>query len=72
MTTKNKKAKDVDILDNELDIDNMKFKKNPFAKKFTLKDKIDLCIDTLYEDSNISKNSFYKQFEKQLKVFYNA
>ena len=69
MITKNKKTTDYDLLDNELDVDNMKFKKNPFAKKFTLKDKINLCIDTLFEDSKISKNSFYKQFEKQLKVF---
>ena len=31
--TKNKKTTDYDLLDNELDVDNMKFKKNPFAKK---------------------------------------
>lgn len=59
----------VDPLDNEIDFSHMKIEKAPF--KFSLKEKINLWLETLYDGSNISKNVFYNEVENSLKEFCN-
>ena len=57
----------VDPLEKELDFTHMKIEKAPY--KFSLKEKINVWLDTLYDGSEISKDTFYNEVEKSLKEF---
>lgn len=56
-----------DPLDKEIDFSHVKIEKNPYH--FDMSEKINLWIDTLYADSNLSKDSFYNQVENSLRKF---
>lgn len=57
----------IDPLDKELDFSHMKIVKAPY--KFSLKEKIKVWLDTLYDGVELSKDSFYDEVETSLKEF---
>ena len=58
-----------DPLDRELDFSHMKIEKAPY--KFSLKEKINVWLDTLYDGVKLSKDNFYNEVENSLKEFCN-
>lgn len=56
-----------DPLDKTIDVKNMKIVKNPY--KFDFDEKVAIWLDTLYDDSNLSKDDFYVKVQKALKEF---
>ena len=59
----------IDPLEKELDFSTMKIEKAPY--KFSLKEKINVWLDTLYDGTEISKENFYNEVENSLKEFCN-
>lgn len=57
----------IDPLDKELDLRNMKIVKAPY--KFSLKEKINVWLDTLYDGIDITKENFYNEVESSLREF---
>ena len=60
---------DYDPLDHEIDLKSIRFIKNPFAKEFSFNVKIRMCLDSLFEDSNMNKEEFKKIVYKNLIEF---
>ena len=59
----------VDPLDKEIDFSRMKIEKTPY--KFDFKEKINAWLDTLYDNSNVTKDIFYEEVENSLRAFCN-
>lgn len=59
----------IDPLDKEIDFTHVKIEKSPY--KFDLKEKINVWLDTLYDDINIPKEKFYEEVENSLRTFCN-
>ena len=59
----------VDPLDKELDFSHMKIEKAPYT--FSLKEKINVWLDTLYDGVKLPKDTFYNEVESSLKEFCN-
>ena len=59
----------IDPLEKEIDFSHMKIEKAPF--KFSLKEKINVWLDTLYDGCRMSKDNFYNEVEILLREFCN-
>ena len=59
----------IDPLEKEIDFRHTKIEKAPF--KFSLKEKINVWLDTLYDGCKMSKDNFYNEVEISLKEFCN-